>query len=44
MGPNREMGPGWIELAPDAIEDDEQLTMWVATAMDYNRSVTGHLE
>ncbi|RBP63636.1 TfoX-like protein [Brevibacterium sanguinis] len=41
MGPGRDMGPGWIEVAADAISDDEQLATWVEIAMDYNRLVTG---
>lgn len=41
MGPGRDMGPGWIEVAADSIRDDEQLSSWVEIAMDYNRVVTG---
>lgn len=41
MGPGRDMGPGWIEVAADAITGDDQLTAWVAIAMDYNHHVTG---
>lgn len=41
MGPGRDMGPGWIEVASDAIKDDRQLAAWVSIAMDYNRHVTG---
>lgn len=41
MGPGRDMGPGWIEVAADAIRDDEQLSSWIGIAMDYNRVVTG---
>ena len=41
MGPGRDMGPGWIEVAADEIQDDEQLAAWVDIAMDYNRKVTG---
>lgn len=41
MGSGRDMGPGWLEVATDAISDDEQLASWVGIAMDYNRAVTG---
>lgn len=41
MGPGRDMGPGWIEVAADAISDDENLASWIEIAMDYNRAVTG---
>jgi TfoX/Sxy family transcriptional regulator of competence genes len=41
MGPGRGMGPGWIEVAADAVSDDEQLSSWIRIAMKYNRAVTG---
>ncbi len=41
MGPGRDMGPGWIEVAPDAIANDDGLSAWIDTAMSYNRLVTG---
>lgn len=41
MGAGRDMGPGWIEVAADAIDEDEQLGARVEIAMDYNRRVTG---
>lgn len=41
MGPNRDMGPGWIEVAADTASDDEQLASWIGIAMDYNQAVTG---
>lgn len=41
MGPGRDMGPGWIEVAAEAIEGGDQLAAWVRIAMDYNRHVTG---
>lgn len=41
MGPGRDMGPGWIEVTPDAIEDDARLATWIGLAMDCNRQVTG---
>ena len=40
MGSGRDMGPGWIEVAADAISDDERLSSWIGIAMDYNRIVT----
>lgn len=40
-GQGRDMGPGWIEVAADTINADEQLQFWVETAMRYNRTVTG---
>lgn len=41
IGPGRDMGPGWIEVPADTISDDEQLSLWIGIAMDYNRIVTG---
>lgn len=41
MGPGRDMGRGWIEVAADAIEGDERLASWVGRAMAFNRAVTG---
>lgn len=41
MGAGRTMGPGWIEVAAPAIDDDEQLTSWVTVALEHNRSLTG---
>ncbi|HMR48982.1 MAG TPA: TfoX/Sxy family protein [Arachnia sp.] len=40
MGPGRDMGPGWIEVAAEVIAEDQQLAFWVGAAMDYNRAVT----
>lgn len=37
MGPRRDMGPGWIEVAAAAIGDDEQLSAWIEFAMEHNR-------
>ena len=39
MGPGRVMGPGWIAVAADVITDDELLSFWLTTALDYNRAV-----
>lgn len=41
MGQGRDMGPGWIEVAADAIDADGQLPFWVGIAMEHNRAVTG---
>lgn len=41
MGPGRDMGPGWIDVTADAIDDDEPLEFWIGIAMEYNRAVTG---
>ena len=41
MGAGRAMGPGWIEVAATAINEDKQLWAWVEIAMEYNRVVTG---
>ena len=41
MGAGREMGAGWITVAPEAIADDGRLTFWVDVAMHHNRAVTG---
>lgn len=40
MGAGRDMGPGWIEVAPAAIEGDDGLVFWVDAALEYNRAVT----
>jgi len=40
MGPGRDMGPGWIEVAPSAL-GDEALSAWVDLALAHNRAVTG---
>lgn len=41
MGAGRTMGPGWIAVDASAIADEESLALWVRTALEYNRSVTG---
>ncbi|MCT1638908.1 TfoX/Sxy family protein [Dietzia cinnamea] len=41
MGAGRDMGPGWITVAADAIADDEALSTWLTAALRYNRAVTG---
>ena len=40
MGAGREMGAGWITVAPEAIADDSRLTFWVDMAMRHNRAIT----
>lgn len=35
MGPGRDMGPSWLEVAPDLIATDEQLRFWIDTALAY---------
>lgn len=40
MGPGRDMGPGWIDVAADAIRDDGSLSEWIDLAMEYNRTIT----
>ena len=41
MGTGRDMGPGWITVAPEAVADDNRLAFWVDVAMTHNRTVTG---
>ena len=41
MGAGRDMGLGWITVAPEAIADDARLTFWIDVAMRHNRTVTG---
>lgn len=40
MGAGRQMGPGWLAIAADAIVDDQRLAEWVAVALEHNRSMT----
>lgn len=40
MGPERNMGPGWIQVAADAIAAEDQLAQWIEIAMEYNRRVS----
>lgn len=39
MGSGREMAPGWIAIAADALSEGGPLSFWVGAAMDYNRFV-----
>lgn len=41
MGAGRDMGPGWLTVAPEVIADDERLTFWVDVARDHNHTLTG---
>lgn len=40
MGAGRDMGLGWITVAPEVIADDGRLAFWVDMAMRHNRTVT----
>lgn len=40
MGQGREMGAGWIDVAAEAVRDDDELSFWIGIAMDHNRAVT----
>lgn len=37
MGPDRSMGPGWIRVAAEVIEQDAELQFWLATAFEQHR-------
>ena len=41
MGADRDMGPGWIEVAAEALVDDASLVEWIGIAIEHNRAVTG---
>ena len=41
MGTGRDMGLGWITVAPEGIADDDRLAFWVDMAMRHNRAITG---
>lgn len=36
----RDMGPGWIEVAADALAADDALSGWVGIALEHNRTTT----
>ena len=40
MGAGRDMGLGWITVAPEGIADDGRLAFWVDMAMRHNRAIT----
>ena len=35
----KDMGPGWIEVSSEAIQDDAGLRSWIDLALEYNRSL-----
>ena len=39
MGTGRTMGPGWIDVQSDGIDDDADLAAWVEIALAYNRTL-----
>ncbi|PYF99145.1 TfoX N-terminal domain-containing protein [Georgenia satyanarayanai] len=39
MGPDRDMGPGWVEVAATALVG-EGLASWLEVALEHNRTVT----
>ncbi|MEE2059750.1 TfoX/Sxy family protein [Rhodococcus artemisiae] len=41
MGAGRTMGPGWVDVAEEAIRGEKCLAYWVGVAMDHNRVVHG---
>lgn len=40
MGAGRDMGLGWITVAPEVIADDGRLAFWIDMAMRHNRAIT----
>ena len=44
MGADRDMGPGWIEVEPDAVADEAGLSSWVALAMAFNRRSANRMD
>ena len=40
MGPGREMGPGWLNVAAGSIADDDRLRFWLDTCLTFNRTRT----
>lgn len=40
MGKGRSMGPGWIRVEPSGVDADEDLAIWLADALDFNRRIT----
>jgi hypothetical protein len=41
MGTGRDMGPGWIAVTAESIDDDEHLMFWVDVALRFNRTIAG---
>lgn len=40
MGVGRSMGPGWLEVAGDTLDDD-RLSLWIDVALEYNAKAGG---
>ncbi|WP_298460150.1 TfoX/Sxy family protein [uncultured Cellulomonas sp.] len=40
MGVDRPMGPGWITVAPSALDTDEELTSWLDVALEHHAAVS----
>lgn len=40
MGPGRDMGAGWVEVAAPGLSG-ESLAFWLGVALEHNRAVTG---
>lgn len=36
MGPGRDMGPGWIDVAAEVIDTDEGLDAWLRVALEHH--------
>ncbi|MGD9695943.1 MAG: TfoX/Sxy family protein [Thermoleophilia bacterium] len=41
MGAGRTMGPGWIDVAADALASDDALSFWIGVAREYARAGAG---
>lgn len=41
MGAGRTMGPGWIEVAADALASEDGLRSWLAVAMEHHAASGG---
>jgi TfoX/Sxy family transcriptional regulator of competence genes len=39
MGAGRTMGPGWITVTAASVVDDGDLTFWIETALEHNRTI-----
>ena len=42
MGPGRTMGPGWIAVSAESISGEEELSFWIGTALEHNRTTAGN--
>lgn len=36
MGAGRTMGPGWLDVATDTLDDEDALAFWIGVALEYN--------